>query len=139
MLLPLRSTPRSVRQWKPGWNYSRQQRRSHSTRSDIDYERLCEYTPSRLQTATNDLGDYEVPSLRVGVYTIKASAPGFSDAVAENITIAVGGRERIDLGLKVGSAQTTVEVTDVAIQIETETVKAQTEHLRTTRARRCRW
>ncbi|NYF89239.1 TonB-dependent receptor [Tunturiibacter empetritectus] len=66
-------------------------------------------------------GDYEVPSLRVGVYTISANSPGFSDAVAKNITISVGVRERIDLSLQVGSTQTTVEVSDVALQIETET------------------
>ena len=49
------------------------------------------------KATSNSSGDYEVPSLRVGVYTISASAPGFSDAVAKNITISVGVRERIDL------------------------------------------
>ncbi len=55
-------------------------------------------------TKTNNSGDYEVPSLRVGVYTITASAPGFSDAVAQDITVSVGNRQRIDLSLKVGGA-----------------------------------
>jgi len=73
------------------------------------------------QTKTNGSGEYESPSLRVGVYTISASAPGFSDAVAQNITISVGGRQRIDLGLKVGSTTQTVEVSNVALQLETET------------------
>src|SRR5580704_15043502 len=73
------------------------------------------------KATSNESGDYEIPSLRVGVYTISASAPGFSDAVAKNITISVGVRERIDLSLQVGSTQTTVEVSDVALQIETET------------------
>jgi Carboxypeptidase regulatory-like domain/TonB dependent receptor/TonB-dependent Receptor Plug Domain len=73
------------------------------------------------QTKTNGSGDYEVPSLRVGVYTITAAATGFSDAVAQNITVSVGGRQHIDLSLKVGSEQTTVEVSDVALQLETET------------------
>src|ERR1700729_1908881 len=73
------------------------------------------------KATANGEGDYEVPSLRVGVYTISASAPGFSDAVAKNITISVGVRERIDLSLQVGSTQTTVEVSDLALQIETET------------------
>jgi hypothetical protein len=72
------------------------------------------------EVKTNGVGDYEVPSLRVGVYTIKASAPGFSDAVAQNITVSVGNRQRIDLTLKVGGTQTTVEVTDVQLQLETE-------------------
>jgi hypothetical protein len=73
------------------------------------------------KTTTNGEGDYELPSLRVGVYTISASAQGFTDAVANNITISVAGRQRIDLSLKVGATETTVEVSDVALQLETET------------------
>ncbi|MGA3034979.1 MAG: carboxypeptidase regulatory-like domain-containing protein, partial [Terracidiphilus sp.] len=66
-------------------------------------------------------GDYEVPELRVGVYTVSASASGFSIAEAKSITISVGARVRIDLSLKVGTAQaTTVEVSDVALQLQTE-------------------
>jgi hypothetical protein len=72
------------------------------------------------QTKTNGLGDYDVPSLRVGVYSITASAPGFANAEAKDITVSVGGRERIDLSLKVGSEATSVEVTGVALQVETE-------------------
>ena len=37
------------------------------------------------QAKTNDVGDYNVRSLRVGVYTITASSPGFSDAVAQKL------------------------------------------------------
>jgi hypothetical protein len=73
------------------------------------------------ETKTGPSGDYDIPSLRVGVYTIGASAPGFSDAVAKNITVSVGNVQHIGLTLKVGSTETTVEVTDVAVQLETET------------------
>jgi hypothetical protein len=67
-------------------------------------------------------GDYEVPSLRVGLYNIEATANGFAPAEAKNITISVAGRQRIDLTLRVGQADaTTVEVSDVALEIETET------------------
>src|ERR1700723_1676671 len=69
----------------------------------------------------NGAGDIEAPSLHVGAYTISASAPGFAEVVANNITVSVGGRERIDLSLKTGSTQTTVQVSDVALQLETET------------------
>jgi outer membrane receptor protein involved in Fe transport len=70
----------------------------------------------------NASGDYEVPSLRVGLYNIEATAPGFAPAEAKNITVSVAGRQHIDLSLKVGQADaTTVEVSDVALQIETET------------------
>jgi len=73
------------------------------------------------EVKTSASGDYEIPSLRAGVYTITASDAGFSDAVAKNITVSVGGRQRIDLALKVGSASASVEVSDVAVQVETET------------------
>jgi len=70
---------------------------------------------------TTDSGDYDIPSLRAGVYTISASATGFATAQAKSITLSVGARERIDLVLKVGTAQaTTIEVSDVALQVETE-------------------
>jgi hypothetical protein len=79
-------------------------------------------TGNVVRVNANGSGDYEVPSLRVGVYTIEASAPGFAQAEAKNITISVAGRQRIDLTLSVGQADaTTVEVSDVALQIETET------------------
>jgi Carboxypeptidase regulatory-like domain/TonB dependent receptor/TonB-dependent Receptor Plug Domain len=73
------------------------------------------------KTVTNALGDYEAPSLHVGVYTIAASEAGYSDSVAKNIAISIGGRQRIDLSLKVGATETTVEVSGVALQVETET------------------
>jgi len=77
-------------------------------------------TSATLNAKTDSNGNYEVPSLRVGNYTITATANGFAAAAANNITIAVGSRERIDLTLKVGSTTTTVEVSGVALQLETE-------------------
>jgi len=74
-----------------------------------------------IKTTANGTGDYDVPSLRAGVYNIEATAPGFAPAEAKNITISVAGRQHIDLTLKVGAGATTVEVSDVALQIETET------------------
>jgi len=72
-------------------------------------------------TTTNSSGEYEFPSLRVGVYTVKAQSQGFSTAVAENINVSVAGRTRIDLSLKVGGSDSTVEVNDVALSLETDT------------------
>jgi hypothetical protein len=74
-----------------------------------------------LAVKTNESGDYEVPSLRAGVYNISANAAGYANAVAKDISISIGSRLRIDLTLKVGSTQTTVEVSGVALQLETET------------------
>ncbi len=65
-------------------------------------------------------GEYEVPSLHTGTYKITAEHSGFSTAVADNITVSVGERQRIDLTLQVGQTATTVEVSGVALQLETE-------------------
>ncbi len=74
------------------------------------------------RVVSNGAGDYEIPSLRVGIYNVKAEEAGFAPAEARNITISVAGRQRIDLTLTVGQATaTTVEVSDVALQLETET------------------
>jgi hypothetical protein len=79
-------------------------------------------TATAIQTrvGSNGSGDYEVPSVRAGSYRITASAPGFATAVAENITVSVGNRQRIDLTLKPGQTSATVEVSDVALQLETD-------------------
>src|SRR5581483_4164105 len=78
-------------------------------------------TGSVMKVVTNGSGDYEVPSLHVGSYTIEATATGFAPARAQNISIAVGARQRIDLTLNVGETASTVEVSDVALQVETTT------------------
>ena len=73
-----------------------------------------------VNVTSNGAGDYEIPTLRFGIYTITAKAAGFADAVAKEITISVGGRIRIDLTMKIGTAETTVQVSGVALQLETE-------------------
>jgi len=72
-------------------------------------------------TKTDASGNYEVPTLKVGTYTVTASAPTFSNATAQDIAVSVGIRTRIDLALQAGSTSTTVEVSNVALQLETET------------------
>jgi outer membrane receptor protein involved in Fe transport len=69
---------------------------------------------------SNGTGDYEAPSLRVGVYTITAKVAGFADTVAKNVNISVGGRTRVDLTMSIGTAETTVQVTGTALQLDTE-------------------
>ena len=80
-----------------------------------------ETTSITTQAKTDGSGDYEVPTLKAGAYTIVASSTGFADARATNITVTVGSRIHIDLSLKVGTASASVEVNNVQIQLETET------------------
>jgi hypothetical protein len=72
-------------------------------------------------TATSGgAGEYEAPSLHTGTYKITAERSGFNTAVADNILVSVGVRQHIDLTLAVGQTATTVEVSDVALQLETD-------------------
>ncbi|RRA48148.1 TonB-dependent receptor [Acidipila sp. EB88] len=80
-----------------------------------------EATAAHAEATTGGSGDYDVPQLRVGSYRITVSAPGFSSAVAQNITVSVGARQHIDLSLNAGSTATNIEVSDVSLQLETET------------------
>jgi hypothetical protein len=73
------------------------------------------------RTTTNGSGDYEFPDLKAGSYQVVAEMQGFSAAQAKNINVAVDARVRIDLTLKVGSSETTVEVQGVDIALESET------------------
>ena len=80
-----------------------------------------EATAIKTTLKTNGSGEYNAPDLKVGTYDIAATADGFDSARATAITVSVGNHQKIDLGLKVGSSSTTVEVTGVELQLETET------------------
>ena len=69
---------------------------------------------------TDSSGAWEVPSLHTGTYTVKISHGGFSDAAANDVTLSVGARQRIDLTLNAAGSSETVEVSGVALQLETE-------------------
>jgi hypothetical protein len=75
------------------------------------------------QAVSNETGNYTIPQLREGNYTVRVNAPGFKTFVASNITLATRDIRRIDVTLEVGSVETTVDVTAEAALIETETAR----------------
>jgi len=70
---------------------------------------------------TGPNGNYEVPSLRAGTYTLTVEHPGFERYVRTGIQLDVAQKARIDVQLKVGSVTTSVEVAGIAPQVETAT------------------
>jgi len=65
-------------------------------------------------TTTNDTGGYRFDSLAAGVYSIKASAPGFSSAEAKDVELLVGRTATQNFSLSPGGVSETVEVTAAA-------------------------
>jgi hypothetical protein len=75
---------------------------------------------SRTMNTSGD-GQYVVPDLRIGRYTVRAAAAGFKTTEQQNITLQVGDRARVDLKLAVGSAQEQVTVEAAAIAVQSDT------------------
>ncbi len=70
-------------------------------------------------------GSYAAALLPVGRYEITVSAPGFETLTASDIALNVNDRRVVDLQLKVGTAQQTVNVQESTAQINLEGPQAE--------------
>jgi hypothetical protein len=71
-------------------------------------------------SATNSDGDYTVPDLDPGPYSVTAEASGFSQVEAGNVVLEVQQTLRQDFKLTVGSVSSTVEVSASTQMLHTE-------------------
>ena len=69
---------------------------------------------------TNEVGNFDFINVPIGTYRIRAEAPGFKTAVAEQFTVTVNARQRVELTLAVGDTTQTVEVKAAAAALETD-------------------
>ena len=72
------------------------------------------------KTVTDKSGDYTVPGLNPGPYSVTAEASGFSQEAASNVTLEVEQTLRQDFKLTVGSVSSTVEVTATTQMLHTD-------------------
>jgi hypothetical protein len=74
-----------------------------------------------IRTVTTDgSGDFNVPFLTAGRYTVAVEASGFQTRTLEGVTLEVGQTARVDTQLKVGTVSETVQVDTVAVATQTE-------------------
>ena len=78
-------------------------------------------TGIRTSTITTGAGNYNIPGLTAGVYTVEVEAAGFKKLVRENIGVNAGAIVPLTLELELGAAVETVTVTAAAPQLEKET------------------
>jgi hypothetical protein len=71
-------------------------------------------------TVTTGSGNYTIPQLAAGEYSVTVVAPGFSTLIHSGINVLVGQTARVDLNLSIGQATTTVTVTADAPLLRTE-------------------
>jgi len=74
-------------------------------------------------------GFYSVPNLLPGVYDITITAAGFSASKQSDITLTVGAQQVLNVALKIGEANQTVEVTAAApmVQLGSSTLSNEVE------------
>ena len=72
---------------------------------------------------SNNAGLYTVTGMQNGPYTLRATAAGFAPFVVAGIELVERDMRRIDASLKVGSVETSVEVTSKVSLIETESAR----------------
>jgi len=77
-------------------------------------------------TTSHDTGGYEFLQLPVGTYTLSAGKSGFKGFKSTGITLVVNQVYNQPIGLQVGIASETVEVTANAVQVETTSIQQQT-------------
>jgi hypothetical protein len=74
-------------------------------------------------TTTNDAGDYTVPQLQVGIYTVKVEKEGFKTASVTGVVLNASATVRADATLEVGTAAQAVEVSASSLTLSTENAK----------------
>jgi hypothetical protein len=78
------------------------------------------------EITTNDGGDFSVPNLQAGIYTITVEAANFKKTVQNDVKVDLGQRRVVDIVLEAGNISETVLVkTDpVAVELATATASS---------------
>lgn len=71
-------------------------------------------------TTTNGEGDYAIPFLNPGTYTVTAELSGFKKVERDHIEVRVGDKIGLDLTMEVGKMEETVTVTAQTPLLETQ-------------------
>ncbi len=73
-----------------------------------------------LEGKTNASGSYVFSPVRIGNYSVTATAPGFETTTQKNLVVSVGGQLQVIVTLKTGASSETVTVTSAPPQLQTE-------------------
>ncbi|MBO0862154.1 MAG: TonB-dependent receptor [Chloracidobacterium sp.] len=78
-------------------------------------------TQTVVTTTSNEFGQYSMPNLPIGLYSVKVEANGFKSWRRDGLTLGVSQTLRVDASLEVGATSETVMVTGQATLLQTET------------------
>ncbi len=83
-------------------------------------------TGAETKTSTTSTGNFTIPSLTVGTYSLSVEMKGFKKYVQENIDIQVASTNRVDVSLELGAVSETVTVTAESAVLKTESAEQST-------------
>jgi len=86
--------------------------------SRVTLENLA--TGVRKTQLTDQNGSYTFVDVQIGRYRLRAEAPGFKAAIAEDFGVSVNAHQRVDVQLQVGEVTESVQVTGAAVALETD-------------------
>lgn len=84
-------------------------------------EAVSQETGLLRKARTNGAGEYSVPSLPIGAYTVTVSLAGFKTVTIKEVRLGVGDTRALDVQLEVGALEERVSVEAVASSLESET------------------
>ena len=82
-------------------------------------------TRSQFKATTTGAGDYNLPSLPVGVYNVAVENEGFKTTVHNKIMLEAGTTARLDTKLQVGAVEQSIRVSAESTQLQTDNAKIQ--------------
>ena len=77
------------------------------------------------KTKSTDAGEFALPYLQQGKYTLSVTMQGFNAYKQTNITVNTAQTTRVNVALQVGSVASTVQVEAAAAQIQTDSATVQ--------------
>src|ERR1700722_5298950 len=73
-----------------------------------------------LNTTTSSSGEYTFSPVRIGNYSVSATAPGFSKTDQQNLVVKLDQHLQVNIQLKPGATSETVQVTTAPPELQTE-------------------
>ncbi|HEX8871228.1 MAG TPA: carboxypeptidase-like regulatory domain-containing protein, partial [Candidatus Acidoferrum sp.] len=83
-------------------------------------------TNQRSENVSNEVGQYRIPNLPIGMYRVTFEMKGFKTAVRENVALSVTDVLRVDARMEVGQTSESLTVTAEAPLLQTETPEVAT-------------
>jgi len=71
-------------------------------------------------STTNSSGNFILPNVEPGKYTVRIESPGFQSATVENVLVDASIGRRVDVSLRIGDAGSTVTVQAGVDSVQTE-------------------